>query len=281
MKFKDLDAVISSNIRYNTLPFKVQTDYLKITDSTILTTVTIQFERKDLQFSQKDGLAKATVNVFGRITSLAGRHINTFEDAVTVDVASDLLGKAVEGSSIYQKAVPLAPGMYRLNIVCKDLVGGNMTTYPVALNVPHYDEEKLSQGSLMLADLIEKVPTRSIGTGQFVIGDTKVRPRLSATFDRNEKLGIYTQFYNFSPDEKTNKPNGSIQYEITKNGSDKPVLDYTEELNQIPGASAQQVTVEKLLSLSALDPGQYTLKMKVVDKNRNQTLTPTANFTVK
>lgn len=281
VKFKDLDAVVSSNIRYNTLPFRVQTDYLKITDSTILTTITIQFERKDLQFSQKDGVAKSTVNIYGRISSIAGRTVNVFEDAVTIDVASDLLGKAVEGSSVYQKAVPLPPGMYRLNIVAKDLVGGNMTTYPVALNVPHYDEEKLSQGSLMLADLIEKVPTRSIGTGQFVIGDTKVRPRLSATFDRTESLGIYTQFYNFGPDEKTKKPNGSITYAIMKSGSDKPVLEATEELTQIPGASSQQVTVEKVLRLASLDPGQYTLKMTVVDKNRNQTLTPTANFTVK
>jgi GWxTD domain-containing protein len=281
VKFKDLEAAVSSSIRFNTLPFKVQADFIKITDSTILSTVTIQFERKDLQFQQKDGVAKATVNIFGRITSLAGRVVNTFEDVVSVDVPSELLGKAIEGSSVYQKAVPLAPGMYRLNVVCKDIVGGNMTTYPMALNVPHYDEEKLASSSLILADLIEKVPTKSIGAGQFVIGDTKVRPRLNDTFDRNEKLGIYTQFYNFGPDEKTKKPNGSVQYEILKNGVEKPVLDYTEELTQIPGASAQQVTIEKLLPLGSLEPGQYTLKMKVTDKNRDQVLTPSANFTVK
>ena len=281
VKFKDLEAVVSTSIRYNTLPFKVQSDYIKVTDSTVLTTITIQFERKDLQFQQKEGVAKATVNIFGRVTSIAGRIVNTFEDVVTVEVPADLLGKAIQGASVYQKAVPLAPGMYRLNVVCKDIVGGNMTSYPMALNVPHYDEEKLASSSLILADLIEKVPTKSIGTGQFVIGDTKVRPRLNDTFERNEKLGIYTQFYNFAPDEKTKKPSGSIQYEVLKNGADKPVLDYTEDLTQVPGASAQQVTVEKLLPLAALEPGQYTLKMKVVDKNRDQTLTPTANFTVK
>jgi hypothetical protein len=66
-----------------------------------------------------------------------------------------------------------------------------------------------------------------------------------------------------------------------KNGSDKPVLDYTEELAKLPGASAQQVTVEKVLPLQSLEPGQYTLKMKVVDNNKNQVLTPTASFTVK
>jgi hypothetical protein len=247
----------------------------------VLTAITIQLQRKDLQFQQKDNVATATVNIYGRITSIAGRVINYFEDVVTVPVPADLLGKAIEGASIYQKALPLPPGMYRLNVVVKDIVGGNMTTYPMALNVPHFDEEKFASSSLILADLIEKVPTRSIGSGQFVIGDTKIRPRLNDTFERNEKLGIYMQFYNFGPDDKTNKPNGSIQYEITKNGTEKPVLDYTEDVTQIPGASSQQVTVEKLLSLQSLDPGQYTLKMKVLDKNRNQTLTPTANFTVK
>jgi hypothetical protein len=222
------------------------------------------------------------VNIYGRITSIAGRVVNYFEDVVSVPVPTELLGKAIEGASIYQKAIPLPPGMYRLNVVAKDVVGGNMTTYPMALNVPRFDDEKLGSSSLILADLIEKVPTRSIGTGAFVIGDTKIRPRMGDTFDRNEKLGIYMQFYNFQPDEKTKKPNGSIQYEITKTGTtDKPVLDYTEDVSKIPGASSAQVTVEKLLPLSSLDPGQYTLTMKVVDKNRNETLTPTANFTVK
>jgi len=151
----------------------------------------------------------------------------------------------------------------------------------MALSVPHFDDEKLASSSLILADLIEKVPTKSIGTGQFVIGDTKVRPRLTDTFERAEKLGIYTQFYNFSPDEKTKKPNGSIEYDITKSGTKDSVLHYTEEVNTIPGASSQQVTVEKLLPLQSLEPGQYTLKMKVTDNNSNQTLTPSAIFTVK
>jgi len=192
-----------------------------------------------------------------------------------------MLQKALDGASIYQKEIPLAPGMYRLNVVCKDITGGNMTTYPMALSVPHFDDEKLASSSLILADLIEKVPTRSIGTGQFVIGDTKVRPRLTDTFERNEKPGIYTQFYNFVPDEKTKKPNASIEYDITKTGGTQSVLHYSEEVTAIPGYSSQQVTVEKLLPLQSLEPGQYTLNMKVVDRNSNQTLTPTANFTIK
>jgi len=281
IKFKDLDAVVTSKIRFNTLPMKVHVDYIKITDSTVLTPITIQFERKDLNFQTKEGVAKATVNVYGRITSISRRVVNVFEEPVSIEVSADLLQQAVNGASIYQKTVPLAPGMYRLNVVAKDIVSGNMTSYEVALNVPHFEDEKLASSSLILADVIEKVPTRSIGTGQFVIGDSKVRPRLNETFGRDEKLGIYAQLYNFSGDEKTHKPNASIEYEIVKNGSSQKVLDYTEDVSTLPGASEQQVTVAKLLPLQSLEPGQYTLTMKVTDKGRNQTISPTATFTVK
>ena len=280
VKFKDLEALVSETIRYNTLPMKVRADYMKVTDSTILTNVTIQFDRKDLQYQQKDNISKATVNIYARITSIARRPVNVFENVVSVEVPTELLAKAMDGVSIYQKSVPLAPGMYRLNVVAKDIVGGNTSNYEMALNVPHYDDDKLASSSLILADTIERLPTRSIGQGQFVIGDSKVRPRLSESFSRNEKMGIYAQFYNFQPDEKTKKPNGQIDYEITKTGSDKKVLEFSEDVNSIPGASAQQVTVEKLLPLQSLEPGQYTLKMKVTDKNKKEVLTPAATFTV-
>ncbi|MGA2183515.1 MAG: GWxTD domain-containing protein [Bryobacteraceae bacterium] len=280
VKFKDLEEVISTNIRYNTLPMRVRADYIRVTDSTVLTPITIYFEKRDLQYKTKDNYARATVNIFGRITSMSRRVITTFEDPVTVETAAELLNKTMNGAAVYQKIIPLTPGMYRLNIVAKDVVGGTMTNYEMALNVPHFDEEKLGSSSLILADLIEKVPTRSIGAGQFVIGDSKVRPRMTDSFTRAEKLGIYQQFYNFAADEKTKKPNGSIEYSVTKDGTNEKVFDYTEDVATLPGASAQQVTVEKVLSLEKLTPGHYTIRLTVTDKTRNQVLTPAATFTV-
>jgi hypothetical protein len=206
--------------------------------------------------------------------------VTWFEETVTVPCPPAMLPEMLKKASIYQKQFPLAPGTYRLNVVAKDVIGGNMNNYEMALTVPRFDDERLASSTLILADLIEKVPVRSIGTGQFVVGDSKVRPRLNDTFRQDEKLGIYLQLYNFGPDEKTQKPNGTIQYEVTKNGSNEKIFDFTEEIAKMPDASAQQVTIEKLLPLQSLKPGQYTLKMKVTDKNRNQTLTPSATFTV-
>ncbi|MCC7499713.1 MAG: GWxTD domain-containing protein [Bryobacterales bacterium] len=280
VKFKDLEAVVSSSIRYNTLPMEVRTDFIRMTNSTIYTNITLQFDRKDLQFQNKDNISKAVVNIYARITSMSRRVVNTFEDVVAIETNSAFLQQASQGVSVYQKSIPLAPGTYRLNVVAKDVTGGNMVNYEQALKVPHYDDEQLASSSLILADLIERVPTTSIGTGQFVIGTSKVRPRLSESFRQDEKMGIYVQLYNFQPDDKTQKPNATIEYEVLKKGTNEKVFDFSEEVSKMDGASPTQVTVEKLLPLKTLAPGQYLLKMRVTDRNRNQTLTPEAAFTV-
>jgi GWxTD domain-containing protein len=279
VKFKDLEAQVNSRIIYNILPMQARADFFPATGSTVMTNITLQFNRKDLQFKQEGPVSKALVNIYARITTMTRRVANVFEDIVSIDVPTEMLQQAASGRSIYQKTVPLAPGMYRLNVVAKDVVGGNMNNYEMALNVPRLDEDKLSASSLVLADVLEKVPTRSIGTGQFVIGTTKVRPRLGDSFSRDEKMGIYMKLYNFQPDEKTSKPQGQVDYEITKNTDNSKVLEFSEDLANLEG-SASQVTVEKLLPLQSLQPGQYTLKLKVTDKLKNESLVQQARFSV-
>ena len=136
-----------------------------------------------------------------------------------------------------------------------------------------------SSHSLVLADVLEKVPTRSIGTGQFVIGSSKVRPRMGDKFARNEKMGIYMKLFNFMADEKTGKPSGQVEYEIVKNSDNSKVLEFTEDISGLEG-SASQLTIEKLLPLQALEPGQYTLRLKITDKLKNESLTQQAHFSI-
>ncbi len=280
VKFKDLEAVIQSKISYNILPMKVRVDFFPVTDASVYTAVTIQLDNKELQFQNKDGIEKAVVNILGRFTTMTRRPVSNFEETVEVPTPKEMLAETSKRKSIYQKVVPLAPGTYRLNIVAKDVIAGNLATYEVAVTVPRLDPDKMSSSSLVLADMLEKVPNRSIGTGQFVVGSSKVRPRMDDVFKRDEKLWIYLKLYNLGADENTNKPTGLVEYELVKNGSNEKILDFTEELSQLPDASASQLTIEKGYALKDLAPGQYTLRLKVTDKIRNQVLTPTAQFTV-
>jgi GWxTD domain-containing protein len=280
IKFKDLDAVVNSNIRYNTLPMAVRTDFIRVTDATVYANVMVQFKNSDLNYSSKDKISKATINIDGRITTLTRRSVNFFEDTITSQLPSEFLQQAANGSQIYSKRIPLAPGTYRLNIVAKDTVANTVNSFETALVVPHYDEDQLGSSSVILADQLERVATNSIGTGQFVIRSSKVRPRIGDVFKQGETMGIYTEFYNLGMDEKTKKPQGTIEYEVVNNADNKTVMTQTEDLVTIPNASAFLVTVEKKLPLKALPPGRYTLKLKIDDKLKNQSLSPSAQFTV-
>jgi hypothetical protein len=88
------------------------------------------------------------------------------------------------------------------------------------------------------------------------------------------------KMYNFGTDEQTRKPQGSVQYEVVRTGTADPIVTASDDVATLPDASGSQVTIQKRLRLEQFAPGSYTLRIKITDKNRNQTLTQSAPFTV-
>jgi GWxTD domain-containing protein len=278
VKFKDLESLVTSRVVRDQVHFTWRTDFLKVTNDTVLVPVTVQIPNNQLSFQAKDGVHSATMNVFGRVTTLTGRVVQTFEDAVSRDFPDSLFQQSLKMQSIYQKAVPLRPGLYRLDLVIKDVHSGNVGVVNTRLAVHQFEDAKLDSSSLILADQIEHVPAKQIGAGQFVLGSSKVRPRLEADFTTADKLGIYMQVYNLKADETTHKSNASFQYTVRK--GDQQVLQFKETSVDMKQAG-DQITIERLLPLATLAPGKYTLEINATDTITNQTITRSAEFTVK
>jgi len=286
VKFKDLEEVVSHKISVNLMPFDVRADFVRVTGDTVLVPVTIQIKNRDITFQNKEGIERGTVNIFGRVTTLTGKIVQTFEDTVQVDVPVELLPKTAENSSVYWKALPLrmSQNRYRLDIVVKDVNGDRTGSWERAIVIPDFSEDKLSSSTLIIADQMEPVATKNVGTGNFVIGTTKVRPRVASSdgkpisFKRNQKLNFWMQVYNLSVDEKTHKPSATIEYNVT-DASNKAVI-HTVESTDTMGNVGDQVTLQKTLSAANLQPGLYKIEIKVNDKLSKQTVDPTATFAV-
>src|SRR5438477_3586461 len=278
VKFKDLEAVVTSRIVRDQVHFNWRTDYLKVTNDTVLVPVTIQIPNSQLSFQSKDGIHSATMNIFMRVSTLTGRVVQTQEDPVSRDFPDSLYQQSLKLQSIYQKAIPLRPGLYRLDLVIKDVQSGNIGVVNSRLQVPRYEDEKLEASSLILADQIEHVPAKQIGAGQFVLGSSKVRPRLEGDFTTSDKLGIYMQVYNLKPDDTTHKSSATFQYTVKK--GDQQVMQFKETSGEMK-QTGDQVTIERLLPLGTLTPGKYTLEVSATDSLANQTISRSAEFTVK
>jgi GWxTD domain-containing protein len=285
VKFKDLEEVVSHKISVNLMPFDVLTDFVKVTSDTVLVPITIQLKNKDITFVNKDGVERGTVNIFGRLTTISGRVSQTFEDTVQRDVPPELLPKETENASVYWKAVPLRPGRYILEIVAKDVNGDRVGTWRKGIQVPEYNDDKLEVSSLVLADQMHAVPSRSVGAGNFVIGDTFVRPRVPAadgkpaSFKRDQKLNLWMQVYNLGVDDKTHKPSATVEYNVVNAATNKAVI-HAIESTETMGNVGDQLTLKKTLSAADLQPGLYRLQIKVNDNISKQTVDPSTTFAV-
>ena len=285
VKFKDLEEVVSHKISVNLMPFDVRTDFVRVTSDTVLVPITIQVKNRDVTFVNKDGVQRGTVNIFGRVTTLTGKIVQTFEDTVQVDVPAELLPKVTENSSVYWKALPLRPHLYRIDVAVKDVNGDRSGLWSSRLPVPSFDDDRLSSSSLIVADTMSPVSTKEIGTGMFVIGNTKIRPRVASAngkpvvFKRNQKVYFWMQVYNLGVDDKTHKPSATVEYDVINAATNKAVIHTVESTDQM-GNIGDQVTLEKPLSASSLDPGVYRIQIKVNDNISKQTVDPTATFAV-
>jgi GWxTD domain-containing protein len=275
---KDLEAIVSSRILREQIHLDYRFDFLRVTRDSVLVPITLQMPNRELSFTNKNGVYSAVLTLYGRITTLTGRVAQTFEQVISNDLPDSLFKSSAGLSSIFQTTVPLRSGIYRLDVVVKDSQSGNVGVLNAALRVPAYEDEKLDASTLILSDQIHSVATSEIGTGPFVLGSYKVRPRIHPDFLSSEKMGIFLQLYNLQRDPETRKTNVSVSYRVTKGPEQIWKQDESaEELHQ----SGEQITIERNLPLSSLAPGDYTLEVYVLDLLTNQTVTRTANFSVR
>jgi GWxTD domain-containing protein len=288
IKFSDLDNVISEHKFLNgpVFPFDVRTDFVKVTDSTVLVPVTVQLKNRDITFVTKDGVAKGQVDILVKVTTLTHKTVQSDETTVQVEEPSELLEKAQERRSVYWKALPLLPGLYRLDIAIKDVNNpDHVGLFGTSLEVPSYRDEKLATSSLILADEMNTVSSREIGAGSCVIGNTHICPRVMpnratpVNFKRNQELNFWMQVYNLGINDETKSNEATVTYQIVDSATNTVVFEKQVESKDL-GAHSDQLTVEKSLPMAGLQPGKYKVTIKVNDTISKQEIAQSAPFVV-
>ena len=288
VKFADLENFISEHKLINgpVFPFDVRTDFVKVTENTVLVPITLQLRNRDITFVTKDGVAKGFVNILGKVTTLTHKTVQTFEDTVQVEQPAELLEKTLDRKSVYWKAIPLLPGLYRLDIAIKDVNNpDHIGIYGRGIEVPTFHDEKLATSSLILADEMNTVSSREIGAGSCVIGNTHICPRVTpnpatpVSFKRGQQLNFWMQVYNLGIDDATKSNQATVTYQITQTATGTVILEKELESKDL-GAHSDQLTVEKSLPMAGLSPGKYKVTIRVNDLISKQEIAQSAPFVV-
>ena len=277
IKFNDLATAVNTGVvEENPLNFDLRIDFFRQSDERVITAFTIQAENKDLVFSDSGGLQQARMNIFARITSVAGRRVGIFEDPVITTATAEELSEARDRKSAYQKAVPLAPGTYKVDVIVRDVTSGATGLKQLGFTVPKYDQEKLSTSTMILAAKLEALNDQP-AVGQFVIGTTKVIPNVARVYRRGQPVGVYLQVYNAGIDQTTLRPSVDVEYALMKDG--KELGKQAEDWKGLSD-SGQRLTLARLIDTRNLAAGEYEVAIRIRDRVTGQSLSPSQSFTV-
>jgi hypothetical protein len=279
VKFSDLAGIAGGDsgvLDNNPLPFDLRVDFFRQSDDRVIATFTVQADNRELAFEESGGLKQARMNIFGRITAVSGKRSGIFEDSVTTSATTEELVEMRDKKSVYQKAIALTPGTYKVDVVVRDVGTGNKGVVSQGFTVPRYDEKKLSTSTLIIASKLRTTTETDIG-GSFVIGNAKVIPNLTGRFKQGQEVGVYMQVYNAGIDQTTLRPAVDVNYVLVKDG--KEVLRQPEDWSGLSD-SGQRLTLARLLPTDRLPLGDHELKVVTKDKVGGQIVENKGKFTI-
>lgn len=274
VKFKDLQNVVNTSVYYHLIPFEADTAALRVSASQSLLTVTMDIPHESLTFRGNGEFLSGKAEIFGQITSLSHKVEGVFEETIAQDIPRGQFAKKKHSSSVFQKQFLLRPGLYKLNLVVKDVESDKMGTWEGRLEVPRLADNALGISSILIAQEISAAdPAKK---SSFYLGRLKVVPRVTRRFHRGEDLGFYFQIYHPTIDPMEGKPRLKVEFAIAQSGSEPSWRD----CSRLVFPAGEYSTVARLTNLKPYMPGDYRLSVRVEDNLSGQHADASVPFTI-
>ena len=253
------------NVSFDSFPITVSEDYFRINEKQSLVPLNLFVENKNLTFKQEGKSHVARLNIYGIVTSMTNRVVTEFEDDIMASYSTDELLTGLRQGSVYQKILPLdSSRRYKVDLVVKDVNAEKFGVVRKALIPPRVVSDQLSTSSIILSDYLRVLDESPDPDEMFVIGDVKVRPKISGSFSRSRPFSVYFHVYNAAIDQTAFEPQLRVTFEVFSNGQlYRRTVD--EEGASTQFFSGQRVVIMQNFDLRDLDKGKYELKITVED----------------
>jgi len=274
IRFTDLREKVTARITYNTLPFKVAYDFVQLDSQSFMVPVTLSFNPADVSFQSQGGLRHSQLQVYGSVSTMTKRRVFEFDDEIALDYP-ETQAQAM-GEHAYQRKLPLKAGRYKLDLLVKDTVSGNMGTVAVGMEVPTTTEGRLTTSSIILSQSIEAT---SLDLAQpFIFGTYKIRPQVDRAFGLGDGLAFYVEAYNFLIDQSTEKPALEIKYGFADPG--KSPTSY-RPINRGVTLAGDRIYIARILQLNDIPKGKHDLVLAITDILGGQSATARTTFEIR
>jgi len=271
--FEDLDklqGIITTQVTYEFIPITYDSYYLKGPEERIYIPLAIEIPRSTLMQKEieNDYYFSLTllINVsddLGQIVFEGSKDVNFKHTSAEIDSLKDKTYQI-------QTSLALEPGSYKIHFLILDNFSGKIGTLHQELSVPKFNVEEFMLSDIILSS--EKKTKEKTAS----VTEKKIFEEISHTFRSNEEMNVYFEVYNLLLNPKTGKNAFSTEYLFLHRG--KPLANVPSS----PGESTSEkyCRIQTSLRLKNFKPGEYVLRIKIVDSNSGQTATKETPFVV-
>ncbi|NIO20563.1 MAG: GWxTD domain-containing protein [Candidatus Aenigmarchaeota archaeon] len=227
-------------------------------------------EPKKLSVDLYQDTYNAYFELDGRVTDLAGKTIFQYSKQIPLSLSKEQLQDLEAKSYSLQDMFPLVPGHYKFNLLVKNTVSKEFTSFESEVIIPH-DVSIPQMSSLILGYRMDKSPGKFRDIVPFRIGENQILCQSRRTFARKEPLLIFFQVLGLSSDLKSQ---GVIRFIFFKEDQ-----EFSSKIKKISEYQTEKDFIEEQ-SLDDFAPGYYSLKVSVLDKTGKEILSDSEDFEV-
>ena len=204
-----------------------------------------------------------------RVSDMEDKTIFQMKRGIPIELKKEELEAIGKRPFHLYDSFPIISGNYTFNLLLENTVSKEFTSFETTLRIPSLGQ--LQIGSLILARNVKRdLPVGEIHRA-YQVGDIQIYPTLNNTFMEKDKLHLFFQIYNLTPELKEE---GTLKYIFFSEGQ----VSHTIERRIQEYESSRDFLEE--ISLEGLIPGRYALKVFLLGKNGNELLMESEEFRI-
>jgi GWxTD domain-containing protein len=205
--------------------------------------------------------ADQDVTFFGVVEDEQGTIVGVFEEPVKL--------RASKNELFTDRSLTIPPGKYKGTFGIAT-AGKPLAIAQTAMELAGIDKDTSGLSRLILSNNIYPMTAAQMPTDPYAFGGIKVVPKGDQTFSRQDELWYFFELRNPGVDE-TGKTKIQVKVDVEAKSGQKmgaPLQETpAEPLKGVPG----HFGIGSSIPLAGFSPGEYTMKIKVIDTIKKQT----------
>lgn len=215
---------------------------------------------------------------FGVVTDATGNVVASYEEPAKLIVSKNDL--------FFDRSLTLAPGKYTA-ILGLATDGKPVVASSLAMDVTGREKDTVGISKMILSNNIYPLTAAQAPTDPYSFGGIKVIPKADYVFTKADDLWYFFELQNPGLDPATNAPKVQVKLDlegITGKDKVKDKVKMGAPLSEAPAEALKGVPghygVGSSIPLATFKPGDYTIKIKVIDTVTKQTYNMEQSFKI-